>query len=132
MTFVYDAGALIAAEAGKARMREIHAWATVLAPPLVPGPVLTQVWRGGPRAARMARLLKDCELLEGFPVATYKRAGRLLGAVSRPRDKAPDAVDALVVLTAAEREASAVVTSDHDDIAAYVEALGIEVEIVDV
>lgn len=132
MTYVYDTGALLAAESGKARIKEIHGRAIRLGPPLVPGPVLTQAWRGGPRAARMARLLKDCELLEGYPVATYKRAGRLLGAVSLPKDKAPDAVDALVAMTAAECDAAAVVTSDPDDIAAYVEALGIDVEIVDV
>jgi len=114
---VYDAGALIAAEAGSRSMRALHSRAVsrrrVV---LVPSPVLAQVWReGGARQARLAFTLQACAVYApGEQVA--KLAGTLLG-----RTGTSDAVDAIVVATAALAGAE-IVTSDPGELRALTEA----------
>lgn len=109
-TVVYDSGALIAAERDLPRFRVVHrrflARERLIA---VPSPVLTQVWRGGARQARLAWTVRGCEVLPTSE-ADARAAGVLLG-----RSKTADAVDAIVVATAIRLRA-VVVTSDPDDI----------------
>ena len=107
---VYDSGALIAAERDEPRFRTAHArFLAKERSMLVPTPVVTQVWRGGGRQARLAWTLRGCEIV---PTAEddARAAGVLLG-----RSHTSDAVDAIVVATALRLNAL-VVTSDPDDL----------------
>lgn len=130
--FVYDAGALIAMEAQSSPMYRIHRQARRVGPPFVPGPALSQAWRGGRRSVQIARLLKDCETVTNFPLDIYFEAGEVLGKVQLAKKKKPDVVDALVAIFAGQHRAAAIVTSDPGDIGAYVEALGLRIEIIPV
>lgn len=123
-TFVYDSGALIAAEAGEERMWAIHKRAmkrNVM--PIVPTPVITEVWRG-PNAA-LARLLRGCEI-ESLTSSHARIAGQLLAG-------APDAgaVDA-VVAEAALRKGASVVTSDRDDLVRLADSAGRKIDVIPV
>lgn len=80
--------------------------------PHVPAPVVTQVWRSS-RQANLARALKQCRV-EATDDALARRAGSLCALADRH-----DAVDAIVVASAARRS-DAIVTSDSSDIAALV------------
>ncbi|MEU4998352.1 hypothetical protein [Streptomyces sp. NPDC021622] len=122
---VYDSGALIAVERGSADLRYLHtAWRAAGVTPVVPGPVLTQVWRGGARQYRLAEFLKQCRVLASYAEDDYRRAGWMLGRAVLPPKKKPDAVDALVVLTAVLHHTDTVVTSDPEDLTAYAATLG--------
>ena len=77
--------------------------------PVVPAPVVWQVWRDGSRQARLARLLRGC-VVEPVDEALARSAGELLG-----RAHTADGVDAVVVLSAARR-GGIVYTSDPGDL----------------
>lgn len=112
--FTFDTGALIAVERGDAFMRSLLEWAQQLALPVaVPAGVVAQVWQGGSRQPRVARLLKRAgtEI-----VALDDEAARAVGALCT-RARHPDVVDGSVALCAKERDHT-VVTSDPDDIRA--------------
>jgi predicted nucleic acid-binding protein len=107
---VYDAGALVAAERGEQRFRALHhRWLAFEIAPVVPSPVLTQVWRNGARLVGLTRTLSGCRVL---PITddVAKHAGVLLG-----RSRTNDAIDAIVIATALRYDA-VVVTSDPDDL----------------
>lgn len=107
---VYDSGALIAAERDEPRLRAAHRqFLGEERRIVVPAPVLTQVWRGGPRQARLTWTLRGCEV-EPTTETTARAGGVLLG-----RSRTSDAVDAIVVATA-QRVGALIVTSDPDDI----------------
>ncbi|ORT58494.1 hypothetical protein [Streptomyces sp. CB03238] len=121
---VYDSGALIAVERGSAKLRYLHrTWRAAGITPVVPGPVLAQVWRGGARQYALAEFLKQCRVHVAYTVDDYRRAGWMLGHADLPDKKRPDAVDALVVLTAVLHHTDTVVTSDPADVAAYAATL---------
>ncbi len=106
-----DTGALVAAERGDRRFWILYKIARDRAiTPLIPTPVLAEVWRGGgPRQTLLSRALQGCEPLPpGEEVA--KRAGALLAATG-----GDNAVDALVV-AAAEQSHDEVVTADVTDL----------------
>jgi len=121
---VYDAGALIAAEAGDRFMVGLHRRSIdrqrVM---IVPSPALTQVWRGG--GARLAFLLRAC-VIHAPGEAVAKLAGTLLG-----RTGTSDAVDALVVATAALVSAE-IVTSDPRDLRVLIEATDRPISLIEV
>lgn len=78
--------------------------------PVVPAPVLAEIWRGGgPRQANLARLLRACsvEALDG-------RRARAVGVLA-DRSGHHDIVDVAVVEGAARRR-HVVLTSDPDDL----------------
>jgi predicted nucleic acid-binding protein len=106
---VYDAGVLVAWDRGDrrqwARLEEAKRRGLL---PIVPAPVVTQVWRS-PRQANLARLL-DQVTVEAVDDDLARAAG-VLCAKTGTRD----VVDAIVVATAARRH-GIVVTSDGDDI----------------
>lgn len=109
-----DSGALIKLESGDEYVRALLAGALKAGSPLaVPAGVIAQTWRGGPRTARIARLLGD-ETVEIVDLdAPVAKAVGLLSA----RCGHPDVVDVSVALCAAER-GHAIVTTDPGDLTA--------------
>ncbi len=117
MTLVLDAGAFIAAERGDRKVlavlnRERAAGST----PRTHGGVVGQVWRGGPRQARLAVMLKGVEIV-ALDEELGRRAGVLLGATG-----SADVVDAALVLLAADGDE--LVTSDPEDLLSLARAAG--------
>ncbi|WP_017572917.1 hypothetical protein [Nocardiopsis halotolerans] len=146
---VYDTGMLIALSARKAKAVQMHlGLARSPHRPVVPGPVLAQVWRPDPATVHaMSALLKECTVpqarsspaalrptcagrVECVACATapdvtdWRRIGAILGTAALPAKKRPDAVDALVAWTAVKHRSAVVFTSDPGDVAAYLEAIG--------
>lgn len=114
MSLVLDAGALIAVERSD---RDTAAVIEVARQDrrdvVVPAGVVGQVWRGGGRQARLARLLSARGVLvEPLTDASARAAGVLCGAAGTA-----DVVDASVVL-AARRHQATVVSSDRTDLRA--------------
>lgn len=123
MTLVLDSGALIAIERNERSM-----WARLKAAevarelPLTHGGVVGQVWRGGPRQARLARAL------QGVDVRPLDRAlGRAVGELLA-KTSSSDVIDAAVVLLAADGDD--IVTLDRRDFEALVRAAGRHVELI--
>ena len=115
---VLDSGALIALERRKPIMLQIIE--EVLAGALqvvVPRTVVAQVWRGGPKQAGLARLIRAGRadhgpvIIDELTAARAEQIGITIGRV-----KHPDIVDVHVALAAGERHC-AVLTSDDADIA---------------
>ncbi|SRR6266536_495445 len=109
-----DTGALIALERGSRRMIAlIHLAQTERTTLAVPACVVAQAWRGGPRQARIARLL-EAPVTEVVPLddLVARTVGALCGQV-----KVSDVVDVSVIVCARER-GHAVVTSDPEDLRA--------------
>lgn len=115
-SYVYDAGALIAIESDDRRMWAIHKTAlTQNRQIVVPAIVVGQAWRDGRKQARLARVLRTCEV-EPTELETAKAAGVLCG-----RAGTSDVVDATVLVTALAHRAN-IVTSDHKDMTELAEA----------
>jgi hypothetical protein len=112
LSLVLDAGALIAVERAD---RETAAVIEVARQEhrrvVVPAGVVGQVWRGGGRQARLARLLNARDVLvEPLSDAGARAVGVLCGEAGTT-----DVVDASVVL-AARRHHATVVSSDRADL----------------
>jgi hypothetical protein len=108
-----DAGALIQLERGDARVRSLLRRAVEQGLSVsVPAGVVAQAWRGGPRQARVARLLADPNVhVAVLDDPTARAVGLLAG-----RSGHTDVVDVSVVLCALERD-DTVITTDPGDIA---------------
>lgn len=109
---VMDAGAFIALERGSALVRSYvmladHAHVLLV----TSSAVVAQVWRGGARQARLARLLNSDLLTEVSLDADVSRKIGLLAAAARSND----VVDGHVAVLALERD-GVVLTSDPGDI----------------
>lgn len=108
---VLDAGALRDAEANpRGRVwgycrEEVEAGRR----PLLPVTVLAQIWRGGPRQAGLAHIVKSCKTVD-VDEGMARRIGVLLG-----ESTTSDVVDAMVALAAIETRFT-VVTSAPEDI----------------
>ena len=90
--------------------------------PLSHGGVLGQVWRGGPRQARVS------VALQGIDVRSLDRSlGRAVGELLA-RTSSSDVIDAAVVLLSVDGDQ--IVTSDRDDFAGLVRAAGRHVELI--
>ena len=112
---VLDAGALIAFERAERRVAAlIEETIEEGEELLVPASVLAQVWRGGPRSARIARLIAGSHS-DPLDEPRAKEVGERLGNW----DKA-DIADAHVVCCAIEFDAE-LLTADRDDIEALTE-----------
>jgi predicted nucleic acid-binding protein len=104
-----DAGALIAYERGDERIREILAVAYARGlVPTIPAIALAEVWRGDPKDARVARLLKACSI-ETVDERLAREAGRL-----RRATPGAGAIDACIA-AGVHRRGDVVATSDADD-----------------
>lgn len=108
MSLVLDAGALVALECDQRAM-----WIRLKAArdrgelPVTHGGVLGQVWRGGPRQARLSRALAGVDV-RPLDQELGQSAGMLLAASG-----GSDAIDAAVVALA--NDGDDIVTSDEDD-----------------
>lgn len=109
-TIIYDAGALIAAEGGDERMWALHKRAMARGvQPVVPAPVLAEVWRGGRRQHRLDQFVRSCEV-ESFSEASAKAAGVLLSV-------APHGVVDASVVECTLRRASPCITGNRSHLA---------------
>lgn len=123
MSLVLDAGALVALERNERPM-----WVRLKAAqlegdlPLTHAGVLGQVWRGGPRQARLAQALGgiDVRVLDE-PLG--RAAGQLIGAAGLA-----EVIDAGVVLLAVDGDE--IVTVDREDLERLTEASGRHVELI--
>jgi predicted nucleic acid-binding protein len=121
-TIVYDTGALLAAERRNPDLLALHDELTAARiRPIVPIVVLAQAWRGGPQH-QISRTLKGCDILPDDQ-RTGRAAGVLCGAAGTA-----DVVDAIVVATAVQQQAS-VVTSDPDDLTHLAASIGVKLHI---
>ena len=108
-----DTGALLALERGDPKVRALLRTAMADGWQLhVVAPVVAQAWRGGPRQARVARLL-DAREVEVAPLDAI--AARAVGVLAG-RSGHADVVDVHVALHA-RSHGHAVVTSDPGDVA---------------
>jgi hypothetical protein len=115
---VLDAGALRALESRHVELAVALLTAHRLDLPIrIPAAALAQVWRGGPRSASLARLLKQPATV----VLTDELAARQIGefiAHQQPGSAGADVVDAHVALTTRATR-SLVYTSDPGDMARW-------------
>jgi hypothetical protein len=113
-----DAGALIALERDDLEMWDrLRVASGAGLRVLVPMAALAQVWRGGPRQALLVRALQLCELVSFDDLA--HASGVLCG-----ESATTDVVDASVALTAVRQRATVVCSSDPEDLAHLLDALG--------
>lgn len=123
MTIVLDSGALVALERNERAM-----WVRLKAAqvdgdlPLTHAGVLGQVWRGGPRQARLSQALAGIDV-RPLDVKLGRTAGQLLGATGLS-----DVVDAAVVFLA--HDGDDIVTADHGDLEPLAATLGRHVELI--
>lgn len=114
---VYNAAVLVAADRSDRRAWAEHKVRLELGVvPLVPAPVLAQVSRSL-QQAQLRRFLTGCVVVPLDETQAHE-AGRLLG-----RTRTSDVVDAVVVTTALQQNAT-ILTSDPDDIERLVRASG--------
>lgn len=116
---VLDAGALQALENRPIRLLIDLQRAHALGLPIrIPAGSLAQSWRGGPRSAALARLLKQpCSVVQ-VDERSAREIGEFIAGVHRRRRSKPDIVDAHVALVTRTTR-SLVWTSDPDDMLAY-------------
>lgn len=112
MRVVYDAGALIAADRGDRGFLSLHDELMRLrVVPVVPAPVVAQVWRRPDRQVSLVRLLRGCRIVD-FDRGAAERTGMHAGAV-----RVSDVVDCCVAEIAL-RLGAVVMTSNPKDIRA--------------
>ena len=123
MSLVLDSGALVALERNERPM-----WARLKAAqlagdlPLTHAGVLGQVWRGGPRQARLSQALAGIDVR-----ALDEPLGRAAGQLLADSGLA-DVIDAAVVLLATDGDE--IVTVDRDDLEQLAAASGRHVELI--
>jgi hypothetical protein len=124
VSLVLDAGALVAVERGdRDTVALIKLELLALRVPVTHGGVVGQVWRGGGRGqANLARLLPalDVSPLDG---ELGRRVGVLLS-----KTRTADVIDAAVALMTVDGDS--VLTSDPDDLASLVAAVGVHADVI--
>lgn len=120
---VLDAGALIALDRNDramwVRLKAVHSKGEL---PITHGGVVGQVWRGGPRQARLAAALSGIEVRP-----LDNQLGRAAGELMSTTGTA-DVIDAAVALLAVDGDD--VLTTDLDDLEFLVAATGRHVELI--
>jgi len=123
VTLILDAGALIALDSNERPMwTRLKASAQSGEVPVTHGGVVGQVWRGGPRQARLAAALGGIDV-KALDENLGRAAGELLGVTGTS-----DVVDAALALLAVDGDE--IVTLDRSDVEALVSAIGRHVELV--
>ena len=116
---VLDAGALHALERHDVSLVVALGVAHELNLPIyIPAAALAEVWRGGPRSASLARLLKQATTVVVIDERSARQIGEFIAAIRLPDDVRVDVVDAHVALTTRTTK-SLVWTSDPKDMARY-------------
>lgn len=114
-----DAGAFIAAERRDRTVAEfVNAALHEKVPIVLPAPVLCEVWKRTPRHGSIG-LRRNVNETVSLGENLSEEVGRLLDS-----DKSTQLVDAVVALIAVKKRPSLVLTSDPDDIVAFVKAIG--------
>jgi len=123
VTTILDAGALIALDRNDrsmwVRLKGLHRAGER---PVTHGGVVGQVWRGGPRQARLATALAGMEVTS-LDEHLGRAAGELLGTT-----RMSDVVDAALVVLAADGDE--IVTLDRDDLETLAASAGRHVELI--
>ena len=123
MTLVLDAGALIALDRNhRAMWVRLKAVQSAGELPVTHGGVIGQVWRGGPRQARLAAALRGIEVRP-----LDEQLGRAAGELLR-QSRTVDVLDAAVALIAGDGDD--VITADVEDLELLIAATGRHVEII--
>jgi PIN domain nuclease of toxin-antitoxin system len=124
VSLILDAGALVAIERGDREIQALLKGELVArCVPATHGGVVGQVWRtGGPRQARLARLLAGVRV-EALDDQLGRRAGALLA-----RTRRSGVIDAALVLLASDGDS--ILTSDPGDLEPLAAAAGVHVDIV--
>ena len=123
MTLVLDSGALVAlARDERAMWRRLKACLASDEVPRTHAGVLAQVWRSGPRQARLSQALGGIDV-----VALDERLGRATGALLA-RSGQSDVIDAALVLLA--NDGDDIVTADLGDFEVLAAASGRHVELI--
>jgi hypothetical protein len=121
-TIVYDTGALLASEWRSPDFLALHDELTrARIRPIVPVVVLALAWRGWPQHP-ISRVLEGCDIIPDDQ-RTARAAGVACGASGTS-----DVVDAIVVATAVQHQAS-VVTSDPDDLTHLAHSVGVKLRL---
>lgn len=123
MSLVLDSGALVALERNERqmwiRLKDAQMEGDL---PLTHAGVLGQVWRGGPRQARLSQALGGIDV-RALDEALGRAAGQLLANASLS-----DVIDAAVVLLA--KDGDEIVTVDREDLEQLAAASGRHVELI--
>ncbi len=123
MTVLLDSGALIAlARNERAMWIRLKAAQVNGTPPLTHGGVIGQVWRGGPRQARLSQALAGVDV-RALDEDLGRLAGQLLGASG-----GSDVIDAALVMLSSDGDE--VVTADLSDFELLAAASGRHVELI--
>jgi hypothetical protein len=123
VTVVLDSGAVVALERNERAMwTRLKAAQVAGEVPVTHAGVLGQVWRGGPRQARLSQALDGIEV-RALDAPLGRAAGELLG-----RTGLSDVIDAAVALLSADGDD--IVTADRDDFQRLVAASGRHVELI--
>jgi hypothetical protein len=116
---VLDAGALRALEHNNFALLVALRTAKEFEVPIrIPAAALAQVWRGGPRSAPLARLLKQPATVVSVDELAARQIGEFIARAHLPDGVRADVVDAHVALTTCATQ-SVVWTSDPEDMARY-------------
>lgn len=116
---VLDAGALQALEDRPIRLLVDLQRAHALGLPIrIPAGALAQAWRGGPRSATLARLLKQPCTVVQVDECSAREIGEFIASVRLRHHTKPEIADAQVALVT-RATASLVWTSDPEDMASY-------------
>ena len=123
MTTILDAGALIALDRNDrsmwVRLKGLHLAGER---PVTHGGVVGQVWRGGPRQARLATALAGTDVR-----SLDERLGRVAGELLAST-RMSDVVDAALVALAADGDE--IITLDSDDLGRLAASAGRHVELI--
>ena len=123
MTTILDAGAFIALDRNDrsmwVRLKGLHLAGER---PVTHGGVVGQVWRGGPRQARLATALAGTDV-RSLDERLGRAAGELLGST-----RMSDVVDAALVVLAADGDE--IITLDSDDLERLAVSAGRHVELI--
>jgi len=123
VTLVLDAGALVALDRNERAMwTRLKAAQMVGELPVTHAGVVGQVWRSGPRQARLAHALAGIDV-RPLDERLGRRVGELLATA-----RTADVIDAAVVLLAADGDE--IVTGDSADLEHLVSTLGRHVELI--
>ncbi|MCL4413649.1 MAG: hypothetical protein M1522_02680 [Actinobacteria bacterium] len=123
MSLVLDSAALIALDRNERAMWvRLKGCERAGSPPVTHAGVVGQVWRSGPRQARLSRALDGMDI-RALDDDLGRAAGVLLGQTGKA-----DVIDAAVVLLA--NDGDDILTSDRADLEPMVAAAGRHVELI--